>query len=125
MDNEKSILAKITDTVKGIATIATDAASHALQTEEPPLKADETAVAYMPLAADGIVSDPLIVAPIAAPPARKKKRAAKKRVANKAAKKVAKKSAKKPTKKSAATKSKAVQKTAKKAGKKKRKARKA
>ena len=91
MDNEKSILEKITDTVKDIATLASDAASHALKSEEPPLKADETAVAYMPLAADGLVSDPLMVAPIAGPPARKKKRAAKRRVVKKAAKKTAKK----------------------------------
>jgi hypothetical protein len=57
MDNDKSLLEKITDTVKGIATVAADAASHALKAEEPPLKADETAVTYMPLAADGLVSD--------------------------------------------------------------------
>jgi hypothetical protein len=101
MDNEKSFLDKITDTVKDIATLASDAASHALKSEEPPLKADETAVAYMPLAADGLVSDPMMVAPIAGPPVRKKKRVAKKRVAKKAAKKVAKKPAKKSVKKSA------------------------
>jgi hypothetical protein len=130
MDNEKSILEKITDTVKGIATIATDAASHALRAEEPPLKADETAVAYMPLAADGLVSDPMMVTPIAAAPARKKKRAAKRRVANKAAKKTAKKSAKKSAKKPTAKKpkkvaKKTVKKTTKQAAKKKKKARKA
>jgi hypothetical protein len=100
MDNEKSFLDKITDTVKDIATLASDAASHALKSEEPPLKADETAVAYMPLAADGLVSDPMMVAPIAGPSMRKK-RVAKRRVAKKAAKKVAKKPAKKSVKKSA------------------------
>ena len=39
MDNDKSILEKIADTVKDIATLATDAASHAMKAEEPPLKA--------------------------------------------------------------------------------------
>jgi hypothetical protein len=130
MDNEKSILEKITDTVKGIATIATDAASHALKTEEPPLKADEMAVTYMPLAADGLVSDPLMMTPVAVAPARKKKRAAKRRVAKKAANKTAKKSAKK----SSATKSKkpvkknvktTVKKTAKQAARKKKAAKQA
>ena len=58
MDNDKSILEKIADTVKDIATLASDAASHALQAEEPPLKAGEQpAVAYMPLAGDALVSD--------------------------------------------------------------------
>jgi hypothetical protein len=115
MDNDKSILDKITDTVKGIANTAAEAASHALKSEEPPLKADETAVAYMPLAGDGFVSDPLMVAPIAVAPARKKKRAAKKRAAKKASKKVAKKAAKKSAKKSA---KKVAKKSAKKAAKK-------
>jgi hypothetical protein len=35
MDSDKSIFEKITDTVKDIANIAADAASHALQAEEP------------------------------------------------------------------------------------------
>jgi hypothetical protein len=100
MDNDKSILEKITDAVKGIASVATEAASHALKSEEPPLKADQTAVAYMPLAGDGFVSDPLMVTPIAVAPARKKKRAAKKRVAKKVSKKIARKIAKKSAKKS-------------------------
>ena len=104
MDNDKSILEKITDTVKGIAAVATDAASHALKTEKPPLKADQPAFAYMPLAGDGFVSDPLMVAPIAVAPARKKKRAARKastKTAKKAAKKASKQSAGKAAKKSA------------------------
>ena len=41
MDNDKSILEKITDTVKDIANIAADAANEALKAEEPPLKADD------------------------------------------------------------------------------------
>ena len=82
MGNDKSILEKFTDTVKDIASIAAEAANHALSAEEPVLKPGERAVAYMPLAADGFVSDPMIVAPIAG--ARKKKRAAAKPVAKKA-----------------------------------------
>jgi hypothetical protein len=119
MDNDKSILEKITDTVKGIASVATEAASHALKSEEPPLKADKTAVAYMPLAGDGFVSDPLMVTPIAVAPARKKKRAAKKRVAKKVSKKTTRKTAKKTAKKSA---KKSVRKTVKSAAKKSKKA---
>ena len=64
MGNDKSILEKITDTVKDVATLAADAASHALKTE-PSRKTDEQVVTYMPLAADGLVSDPMMVPPIA------------------------------------------------------------
>ena len=74
MDNDKSILEKITETVKDIANIAANAASHALNAEEPPLKADERPVVGMPLAGDGLVSDPMMVPPIAAAPARIPKR---------------------------------------------------
>jgi hypothetical protein len=113
MDNDKSIFEKITDTVKDIANIAADAASHALKAEEPPLKAGQTAVAYMPLAGDGLVSDPLMVALISPAPRRKKKRAAAKpRKAR--AKKAVKKSAKRTVKKIARKTSK---KTSKKASK--------
>jgi hypothetical protein len=100
MDNEKSILEKITDTVKDIANTAADAASYAL-TDKPALKADERAFAYMPLAADGLVSDPLMVPPVAMAPVAKKKRAAPKRVAKPANKKTAKKAGKKFAKKAA------------------------
>ena len=55
MGNDKSILEKFTDTVKDIASIAAEAANHALSAEEPALKPGEQAVAYMPLAADGFV----------------------------------------------------------------------
>ena len=71
MGNDKSILEKFTDTVKDIASIAAEAANHALSAEEPVLKPGERAVAYMPLAADGFVGDPMMVAPIVG--ARKKK----------------------------------------------------
>jgi hypothetical protein len=121
MGTDKSILEKITDTVKDIATLATDAASHALKTEAPAPKTDEEVAMYLPLAADGLVSDPMMVPPIAIAPA--PKRAASQRVAKKTGKKTAGKSAakasKKPAgkanKKSAAKKSKPA---AKKAGKK-------
>src|SRR5206468_6734215 len=53
MARDKSILEKFTDKVKGIASTATDAASQALKTDESALRADERAVAYVPLAADG------------------------------------------------------------------------
>src|ERR1700694_545188 len=104
MDTDKSIFEKITDTVKNIANIAADAASQALKAEEPPLKADQSTVAYMPLAGDGLVSDPLLVASISTAPRRKRKRAApkpaakrgKKATAKKAPRKSARKSAKKP-----------------------------
>jgi hypothetical protein len=121
MDNDKSILEKFTDTVKDIANIATDAASYALSADQPALK-DEKAVAYMPLAADGFVSDPMLVAPIAG--ARKKKRAATKPAAKKTATKAVKKSTKKKSVKKTAKRPTAkrprtmVKKTAKKPAKK-------
>jgi hypothetical protein len=135
MDNDKSIFEKITDTVKDIANIAADAASHALKAEEPPLKAGQTAVAYMPLAGDGLVSDPLMVALISAAPRRKKKRAAptlaakpgKKARAKKAVKKSAKRAVKKTARKAARKSSKksskksSIRKASKKAAKRARK----
>jgi hypothetical protein len=95
MDNDKSILEKITDTVKDIALTATNAANYALKADAPGLKADERAVAYMPLAADGLVSDPLMVPPVAMAPARKQNRAPSKRTAKTASKKTTKKDSKK------------------------------
>ena len=123
MGNDKSILEKIADTVKDIANIAAEAADHALKAEEPPLRADERAAVTTPLAADGLVSDPMMVPPIAVSPALRWRRAAPKRTAKKAAKKTAKKAAKKSVRKaakrSAAKRSnKAAQKSAKKANKK-------
>ena len=91
MAKNKSIIEKFTETIKGIATTATDAASYALKTDTPALKADERAVAYMPLAADGLVSDPMMVPPVA--PVRRRKRATPKRATKKAAKKTVKESA--------------------------------
>src|SRR6267154_4444815 len=89
MGKDKSILEKITDTVKDVAKTASEAASQALRADEPGLKADERAAAYMPLAGDGIVSDPLMVPPVGATRPRRKKRAAQKRAAKKAGKKTA------------------------------------
>ena len=69
MGNDKSILEKITGTMKGIANIAAEAADHALSADEPPRKTDRpSGVAYMPLAAEGLVSDPFMVPPIAVAP---------------------------------------------------------
>ncbi len=119
MDKDKSILEKITDTMKDIANIAADAADHALKAEEPPPKADQRSAAYIPLAADGLVSDPMMVPPIAVAPAPRRKRAAAKKAARKAnktakKKKAVKKSAGKAVKRAAAKRSKkAARKTAK------------
>jgi hypothetical protein len=125
MGTDKSILEKLTDTVKDIATLASDAASHAMKTEAPARKSDEEVAMYMPLAADGLVSDPLMVPPIAIAPARKRaasKRASKKvgkKTARKATAKASKKPAAKAKKKSSAKKSKqAAKKAAKKTAKK-------
>ena len=101
MDNDKSILERITDTVKDIATLAADAASHALKAEEPPPKADQPAAADVPLAADGLVSDPLMAAPNAAASAPRKKRLVAKPAAGTAGSKAARKAAKKPARTSA------------------------
>jgi hypothetical protein len=118
MDNDKSILEKFTDTVKGIASTAADAASAALRAEEPPLKDNDVVAVPLPLGAAGLVSDPMLVPPIAAPaPRRRKRTASKRKVAKprKTAKKAGKKASKTKMKKAA---KKAAKKTAKKAAKK-------
>jgi hypothetical protein len=123
MDNDKSILEKFTDTVKGIASTAADAASAALKAEEPPLKDNDVVAVPLPLAGAGLVSDPMmLVPPVAAPAPRRRKRAAPKRsvaktrkTAKKAGKKTGKKPAKKATKK---TSKKTAKKTAKKTSRK-------
>jgi hypothetical protein len=116
MGHDKSILQKIADAVKDIATVATNAANDALKAEAPAPKAREAVVTDVPLAGMGLVSDPMMVPPIALVPARKKRRVAAKPAA-KAARKNAKKAAKKfvgLAKKSAAGKSrKAAKKTTK------------
>jgi hypothetical protein len=83
MDNDKSILEKITDKVKNVVNIAANAANEALKPEATPPKVDEYSAANIPLAADGLVSDPVMVPPVAVAPARKSKRAAPKRAIKK------------------------------------------
>jgi hypothetical protein len=134
MDKDKSILEKITDTIKDIANIAADAADHAMKIEQAPVKAAERSAAYIPLAADGLVSDPMMVPPIAAAHAPRRKRAASRRAAKasrktrakavrKAARKVAKKSTARRSRSAARTAAatKINEKTAKKSAKKARK----
>jgi len=101
MAKEKSILDKLTDTVKGIA----DSASQALKAEEP-ARVDETSAAYMPFAAEGLVSDPLLLPPVAG---RRATRSARKSTPKKSTKKPARKTARK----SASARSKQVTKTTK------------
>jgi hypothetical protein len=75
MDNDKSIFEKITDKVKEITEIASQSAQKALAAEEPHQKPDEPLANYIPLAADGFVSDPLMVPPLAVAPARQRRHA--------------------------------------------------
>ena len=118
MDKDKSILERFTDTVKDIA----NSASEALKSEEPP-KVEQTNAAYMPFAAEGLVSDPLLIPPVAALPPRRKRTArrtaktsATKSSARKAtAKRAAPKRAKKTAKTSARGKSRASSRSAAKA----------
>ena len=123
MGKHKSVLEKITGTVKDIANIAADAADHAMKANEAPPRAAERSAAYIPLAADGLVSDPMMVPPIAAAHAPRRKRAGSRRAAKAGrktrAKKAVKKSAAKPAKKTAAGRSSsAARMTARKTGRK-------
>ncbi len=118
MDKDKSILERFTDTVKDIA----NSASEALKAEEPP-KVEQSNAAYMPFAAEGLVSDPLLIPPVAVLPPRRKRTArrtaktsARKSSARKAtAKRAAPKKAKKTAKTSARGKSRASSRSAAKA----------
>jgi hypothetical protein len=115
MGKDKSILEKITGTMKDIANIAADAADHAMKAERAPVKADERSAAYIPLAADGLVSDPMMVPPIAAAHAPRRKRAASRRTVRASrktrARKAVRKSAAKPAKKTAASRSRSAAKS--------------
>jgi hypothetical protein len=115
MGKTKSIGEKIADTMKDIASIAADAADHALKPDQAPPKAEERSAAYIPLAADGLVSDPMMVPPIAAAHAPRRKRAVSRRAAKASrknrAKKAVKRSAAKPAKKTAAGRSRSAAKT--------------
>ena len=106
MDKDKTILEKITGTMKDIANIAADAADHAMKANEAPPKAVERSAVYIPLAADGLVSDPMMVPPIAAVHAPRRKHAASRRAGKASrktpAKKTVKKSTAKPAKKATA-----------------------
>jgi hypothetical protein len=120
MDKDKSILEKITGTMKDIANIAADAADHAMKAEEAAPKANQRSAAYIPLAADGLVSDPMMVPPIAAAHAPRRKRAASKvaaRATKARPKKAFKRSAGKAATKTAASRSRtAAKRTAGKTG---------
>src|SRR5690242_17644864 len=99
MAKEKSILDKFTDTMKGLA----DSASQALKGAEP-ARLDESAAAYMPFAAEGMVSDPLPVPPFAVEPPRRKRAPGgkgKRRAAKRSRKTATRKSARKATAKPA------------------------
>jgi hypothetical protein len=85
MGNDKSIVEKISDALKGLANIAADAANDALKAEAPKSKPDEAEISYMPLATEGLVSDPMMEPPIAVAPVRRRKRTTPKRATKKAA----------------------------------------
>ena len=66
MAKDKSLMEKFADTVRDVAKTATEAASAALNPEPPAAsKAEQRSAAYVPLAADGLVADPLMMAPVA------------------------------------------------------------
>ena len=102
-DEEKNVIEKlvdkINDVVENMATTASEALQHAMEPE--PEKPDEQAVAFMPMAGDGLVAGtampPLVIVP------RRKKSISKKAPA-KSAKKATKKSGKKTVSKSSAKK---------------------
>jgi hypothetical protein len=113
MDKDKSILERFTDTVKDIA----NSASEALKAEEPP-KVEQSNAAYMPFAAEGLVSDPLLLPPVVVQPKRGKRArmTARKSSSRKvAAKRAAPKKARKAAKTSPRGKSKARSRSAAKA----------
>jgi hypothetical protein len=112
MSKTKSIGEKIAGTMKNIASIAADAADHAMKSDKAPPKVDERSAAYIPLAADGLVSDPMMVPPIATAHAPRRKRAASSRAAaprrKTRTKKTVRKAAAKPARKTAAGRSKSA-----------------
>ena len=122
MGKTKSIGEKIAGTMKDIVSIAANAADHAMKTDKAPPTVDERSAVYIPLAADGLVSDPMMVPPIAAVHAPRRKRAPLKRAAKASrktrAKKAVKKSAAKPTRATARRSRSAAQACARKSSKK-------
>ena len=106
MAKQKSILDKFSDTMKGLA----DSASQVLKSEEP-ARVDESAAAYMPFAAESMVSDLLPVPPIATQPARRKRAPSekeKRRAAKRSRKTAVAKPARQATAKSAGARTKAA-----------------
>ena len=78
MGKGKSLMEKFADTVRDVAKTATGAASAALKPDPPAAsKVENRTAAYVPLAADGLVSDPMMMPPMARPRPRGKKRVAK------------------------------------------------
>jgi hypothetical protein len=106
MAKDKTIIERFAETVRDVAKTATDAASEALKSERP-ANVEGTTAGYMPLAADGLVSDPLMVPPIAGPRQRRKRRASPKG-SKKRTRKMAGTPAPKAAKKSSARKRKAT-----------------
>jgi hypothetical protein len=98
MGKDKSIIERFTDTVKDLA----NSASEALKAEEPP-KVDQSNAVYMPFAAEGLVSDPLLVLPVAALPPRRKQRGKKAAKTSSVRKATAKRAAPKTARKAAKT----------------------
>lgn len=96
MGKDKSIIEKFADTVREVAKTATEAASEALK-PGPPSTVEGRTATYVPLAADGLVANPLMMAPMPESRERRKRRA------KRATRKPARKAARKPTKKSART----------------------
>ncbi len=108
-DKDKNVIEKlvdkINDAVENITTTVSDAVQHAM--EPDPVRPSEQPVAYMPMAGDGLLADPMMP-PFVVIPGRKKSTSknAPKESGKKAAKKTVKKSAKKAAKKLSAQKTK-------------------
>jgi hypothetical protein len=92
-DQDKSLIEKSIEAVKDIATITSDAAKKALETEQ--LRPGEQ-VMMLPLLESGLATEPMMTPFIVLPRRKSRAKATSKKIAEKAAKKpVAKKSAKK------------------------------
>jgi hypothetical protein len=122
-DHDKSIIEKTIEAVKNIATIASDAAKKAMESE--PLKPGER-VMMTPLTDSGLATEPTMPPFVVLPRRKSRAKAASKKIAKKAGKKpAAKKSSKKKAAKAWKPVAKAVakKKTAKRVAKKKTKSR--
>ena len=94
---------RINDAVESIVNTASEAAMKAMEPESP--KTAEQPIASLPLAGDGLVSDPFLTTLPVAPAPAARKRAGSKKAAKKSAKKPAGKTTKKAPTRSAANKS--------------------